>query len=850
MATLSAPSDNEDRVLQEELLQRFAAWKHRFDGSVMPELGNKPMFSESWENLWHNAFAEYDQLESIRTTNGLARQTWQHGVDEERRETEGLRKHKSESTTLSAHKWSVVPLGMILEKYLGASVRSQDKDAATALERWRKFRDVAAEQPQFLHYLSFTQRVSWSMLQHWWLGSYQEPSLSKASRASVEAAASSPGPLTYLFGEVYPDTESFNELRKSVYDSIMFDLFNREFNPYHWEPHVRAVPLATLRLTRSNAIQHATAQRLGYTSYLFLRGLQTKDSGTYRSSIDKPCPWLRREGKSKELPFFLWDVERKRTVTVTELDTDPEEYCCVSHTWGRWRKEAVPIEGVPWLVPQNARFDVERLPEHLQQIRPRVRFIWIDLFCIPQDGSPKANDEINRQALIFQNASRCIAWINDAGQWVGTMNALDWLGVSYLHATTAPGIYDTDTLLQSLHHEADTVSELFSSHTDPAEIKARHSAGLLAGSGPLSALSEDVDTAMEPAVWFSSLWTLQEAMLCPTITFVSRDWAPLTDRAGISVPLDTFFNFIDTVTSVWRNGMPYKVFTEGTIMRYSRYNSLLKSDEHFQSVDHQYLKWPNGPRQLQDLCLITRMNNLLETPSPVGLLMAANVRQCTGSRAPAIMSALGVTDWYKSKPTKKAGNDLVLENFPLAFVREAASKLGASFYESVTRPQEIPEYHGMFNNSQRGSMMPFSATNGWYSRINGMPIQHRSDPQDHPAVKMWTIKQNGSVEIKQAGIVASTGTSNSQDGSPMLLDIRKPEFKLFECPFGDWAKTLPSGTCAYAVSLLQDSQLQHGLILRGPREMLSSTQRLVKVGTFILPWSALPPTTTVDWIVW
>ena len=850
MAYLSIPSDHEASVSQEELLQRFAAWKHRFDVSVMPELRKKPMSSESWENLWHDAMAEYDQLESMRITNGLARQTWQHGVDEERRVTEGVRKHKSKSTTLSAHEWSLVPLGMILEKYLGASVRSRDKDAAIALERWLKFRDLAAEQPQFLHYLSFTQRVSWSILRHWWLGTHQEPSLSKAARATLEAAASLPAPMTYLFGEVYPNTEAFNELRKSVYNSIMFDLFNREFNPCHWEPHVREIPLATLRLTRSKAIQHATAQRLGYTSYVFLRGLQTDNCGTYMGSINKPCPWLCTEGKLKELPFFLWDVEQKRTVTVNELDTDPEEYCCVSHTWGRWRKEAVPIEGVPWRVPQNARFDVERLPEHLKQIRPRVRFIWIDLFCIPQDGSPKADEEINRQAVIFQNASRCIAWINDARQWVGTMKAIDWLGISYLHATTAPGIYDTDKLLHSLDHEANTVSELFSLQADPAEIEARHASGLLAASGPRSALSNKIDTLMEPANWFSSLWTLQEAMLCPDITFVSRDWVPLNDKAGTPVPLDAFFSFIDTVETIWRNGMPYKIFTEDTIRRYSKYNNLLGSDEHFQSAEHQYLKWPNGPRQLQDLCLVTRMDNLIESPSPISLLMVANTRQCTGSRAPAIMSALGVTDWYKSKPTKKTDDDPVLDNYPLAFVKEAASKLGASFYESVTRRHEIPEHHSRFDDSYRGSMMPFSATNGWYSRINAMPIQHRSDPQDHPAVKRWTIKQNGSVKIKQAGIVASIGSSNPQEESPMLLDIRKPEVKIFGCPFGDWAKTLPNGTCAYAVSLLQDSQVQHGLILRGPRKKLFSTQRLVKVGTFILPGSALPPTTTVDWIVW
>lgn len=327
-----------------------------------------------------------------------------------------MRKYKSKSASLTAHEWSLVPLGVILEKYLGISIGTGDTDGAMALERWSKFRDIATEQPQFLRSLSVIQRVSWTLLTHWWSGAYQESSLSNASIAFLKAAASSPGSMIYKFGEAYPDAETFNQLRKSVYNSIMFDLFFREFNPCHWELHVREIPLTTLRTTRVKATQHATAQRLGYTSYMKIRGLKTDECGPYLGSFDKPCPWLPRESKPKELPFYLWDVEQKRTVIVNELSNDPEEYCCVSHTWGRWRKDAIHIEGVPWLVPQNEKFDVERLPEHLQQIQPRIRFIWIDLFCIPQDGSSKADDEINRQALIFQNSSRCIAWINDARQ--------------------------------------------------------------------------------------------------------------------------------------------------------------------------------------------------------------------------------------------------------------------------------------------------------------------------------------------------------------------------------------------------------------------------------------------------
>ena len=813
--------------VEEQLLgSHYADWKRRYEGSTMPKLRRKHLFSSSWEQLWNDAWAEYDRLESVRIEKGFARQTWQNTVEAERTENDNFQRYKSVSETLTAYDWSQAPLGVLLEEYLGARIGSGHIDAALALGRWRRFGEVVAEKPEFYRSLSFSQNVSWTLLNHWWSATYQDPSLSNAAIASLEAAASSRVPTINFFGELYPDANTFTELRKSVYNTVMYDLFNHEFNPYHWEPHVRGISLTVLRQKRSGAIKHATAQRLGHTSYTIMKGSRVYDAGPYMGSLDMPCPWLARETVRKELPFFLWDVEERRTVVVKNLSSEPE-YCCVSHTWGRWRKEAIPIDGVPWLVPQNEKFEVERLPEHLQQIRPSTRFIWIDLFCIPQDGSKKADDEINRQALIFQNASRCIAWINDVKQWNGTSKALDWLGISYLHATTSPGIYDTDTLLHSIGREAETTSELLSAQTDPAEVKKRHAAGLLSASGPRSALSDEVDTLVEPVNWFSSLWTLQEAMLCPDITFVAQDWMPLKDRAGKAIPLDALFISIEIVECVWFSGMPYKTFTEGGILKYTKYSDLFKTGE------HDSTKWPNGPRQLQELCMITRMENLLSFPSPIGLLMVANVRQCSDSRAPAIMSALGVTDWYKSET--KSGRELVLHCYPLAFVKEAAAKLGASFY--IMEPKK-PEQHELFNRSQKGSMMPFSATNGWFSRVLGMPNLYSDTSEDHPAVKTWKIRRDGSVDIRQVGIVASADNANAREFITSLH-------------ISDQVKDLPKGASLYAVSLLREIYGQHVVILQGYRKPWFSTQRLAKVCTAIFNGEAkLPPTTSVDWVVW
>lgn len=818
---------NDVPLVGEQLLRsHYLDWKRRYDGSTKPKLEREDLFSASWEQLWNDAWAEYDRLEIVRIERGFGRQTWQDTVEAERTEDNNFRRYKSASENLTDYEWSQVPLGVLLERYLGASIGSGHIEAALALGRWRRFGEVVAERPEFYHSLSFSRKVSWTLLNHWWSATYQDPSLSNAAIAALKAAASSRVPKVSFFGEVYPDANTFAELRKSVYNSMMYDLFNHEFNLGHWEPHVRELCLTVLRQTRSGAINHATAQRLGHTSYAIIKGSKISDAGPYMGSLDMPCPWLQRETGQKELPFFLWDVEERRTVVVKDLSSEPE-YCCVSHTWGRWRKEAISIDGVPWLVPQNEIFEVKRLPEHLQQIRPSTRFIWIDLFCIPQDGSKKADDEINRQAAIFQNSSRCIAWINDVKQWNGTSKALDWLGISYLHATTCPGVYDTHTLLNSVGREAETASELLSPQTDPAEVRRRHAAGLLSASGPRSALSGEVDTLVEPAHWFSSLWTLQEAMLCPDITFVAQDWMPLKDKAGKAIPLDALFSFIDLVECVWLSGMPYKTFTERGILRYKMYNKL------FNAAEHDYTNWPNGPRQLQDLCMITRMENLLSVPSPIGLLMVANVRQCSDSRAPAIMSALGITDWYKSET--RTDRAMVLNSYPLAFVKEAATKLGASFY--TIQPNKTKE-HEQFKRSHKGSMMPFSATNGWFSRVLGMTSPYSYTAEDHPAVKTWKIRQDGSVDIRQAGIVASAENANAKEFITSLH-------------ITDQVKDLPKGACLYAVSLLRETYGQHVLILQGYRKPWFSTQRLVKVGTAIFTDTRkFPPITSVDWVVW
>ena len=808
------------------LHSRLAVWARQLD---LLDLNEDNLSATTWENQWNRTWAEYDELEKIRIAGGFARLTWQNGMERRRKQYEDLRNWKSKSTTLERKDWSQVPLGVILEKHLGRPVCIGQCDVARALERWYEFRKVIEEQPDFEHSLSFTQQTSWTLLIHWWSANYQDPGLSKAAIALLEAAKASSQKLKCFHGELHPGQETFAKSRKSVYNSMMYNLFNREFNPSYWSEILEELELLKLRIMRRKSNLHAIAQRIAYTSYASIEQLNVPSLGSYTATTDQACPWLARGDENKEYPYYLWDVQQKRTVIAKDLPVEPE-YCCVSHTWGRWRMNDIFIEGVPWLVPRNRRFNVESLPERLQRIRPRTPFIWIDLFCIPQDRSLKAKEEINRQAAIFQNASRCIAWINDVNEWTNTTKALDWIGISYLHATTSSGIYETQKLLNTLYNEAEDDSELFTQKIELAEgVKL-----ILNEPKPQPVLAIGERKLAEPACWFPSLWTLQEAMLCPNLTFVSRDWIDLEDRSGSPISLAAFFKLIDALGAVWDNDKPYQTWTHDSIEKYSSHVGPSQSE-----------KWPNGARQLFYLDLATRMSNLLDSQQPAGLLMAANTRQSTSNRAPAIMSALGVTGWYNPNDNTHTKEDLVLNCYPIAFVHEAAAKLGGSFYITGGGMVKSSDEVDSLSPLTKGSMLPFSARCGWFAKLKEPPNSHGIF-EDHPAVKTWNIKQDGSVKIQKVGILASTERPKNDESW-----LRVFYFGDEPTRFIDWVNNLPKSMCLYAVSVLKYLGCQWGLFLQGyPKPWYSSTQCLVKVGIFATVDLDFPPTTDVRWLIW
>ncbi|KAL8785649.1 MAG: hypothetical protein Q9195_008546 [Heterodermia aff. obscurata] len=826
----------------------YDKWLLKFVNKDYPLLDELDTFSPSWNNLWQSVWESYDALETLSKERHMAQRFWQVETDNYRHEFELSR--QNESGPMTRFEWDRCPLGLRLEQLLDTKMEHRNREWGVALKRAARFERLIDEQPSFKACLSLPQQVSWTLLEEWWSAKYQDLSLSKAARASMKAAASSPAPPMRFYewrsSRGVLQVERSSLIEKSLYHSTLFYLFLLEFHPGYWEPYMKDVYLDGLQRVRKLALAYASTQKLGYASYAALKGLSDVEATAYIGSNQEACPWLQSSSDDQGMPFFLWDVSNRRTEIVGDLDEKPV-YWCVSHTWGRWRKApAIQIDGVPWLVPQNDRFTVSDLPNHLEALQQRggePLFIWIDLFCIPQDRSAKADEEINRQALIFQNASRCLSWQNDVIDWSVTRDALTWLGLSFLQTTSVPGLYDLHQNLSEAYAKSQRCVELFP-EKDAKNVIQDHITGLHQARNDYDIAY--VDSLRQPATWFSSLWTLQEAMLCPDMYLVERNWTQLTDSSGSLIPLNAIFMFVDTVETIWNNGIAYRPY-RGSVVDCS---IDLRKSPPFNTK--QYVKWPRAARQLRELGIVTRMRNLFDSPSPTTVLIAANLRECTGDRAPAIMSAIGVTDWYDSA---RAGvKDLVLNSYPLAFVREAASKLGATFYYSVAWDHKIPRRYQVFRGKYCGSMLPFSFDNAEtrvvsrHFGVSSVPNNIIYEIDDHPAASSWRINVDGSVSIISAGILASSNISTGMN-LKMCITIMSPKSEPQICSFQEWVSRLPKNRVVYAVSLLRDANFQHGIILQSvSKKTVFLLESVVRIDIFHTRTMDFPKTSFVNWL--
>ncbi|XTI83269.1 hypothetical protein V2W45_92302 [Cenococcum geophilum] len=417
-------------------------------------------------------------------------------------------------------------------------------------------------------------------------------------------------------------------------------------------------------------------------------------------------------------PYYLWSIKEKRTVKVSDLGISPM-YAIISHTWGRWRipGENIEIPGVPWAVPANTRFDVATLPAMIENAAFPEDYVWIDLFCIPQDRDDPEQQricrmELIRQANIFRNAATAVAWLFDVEDWGPTAAALAYLAVEFHNNST--------------NEEHTESMPLYNLILQAAGEHANRRCGLL--EGDIYAKSGD---DVEFISWFSSLWTLQEVLMRPDMLLLNRNLEPLVVW-HVTMTLDTIACLVMCRSTTFHNPKDSR-----------------SKAEKLEAIRQVSMKLPSGPREIYVLFSVTGMVQIAR-PSRLSALTLGGKRVCKHSRSQAIMSVTGATLWFRHNDFQQfsdpeSPDNMIFGLYEPGFINELFHLVGGSFFlcrnegPTVTAPPETVhkgETQIRITHSVSGSMLPFSP--GSATRFVSFPEKHR-ELVDHPSVAGWRI---------------------------------------------------------------------------------------------------------------
>jgi hypothetical protein len=621
--------------------------------------------------------------------------------------------------------WAKGPLGEEFEKFRGSE--SEGSGWARAVKNWTGIQhEVAKQDSTFWEEISRSQQNSLRILLEWWNAEYEDPATMAKTRKIILQHCNSPHgeervPTSLTFGK--------SDYQKQLFENFLYELF--------FYGQGKAAPI---QLRREKACRSAACQRLAYLTFLSMseapKHQMHLQGSTYHSPVGavvEACPWLP-DGKRAGLPYYLWSIETRQTVVVHDLPETPE-YVVISHTWGRWRipGAGLSIPGVDWRVPQNTIFQVQDLPAMIYNCRSTFlpcKYLWIDLFCIPQDRSERATLEIARQAEIFGAAHTAIAWLNNVDSWSGLREGILWFGATYFWASN-------DHIPESTGHQA-IASFLESQSSNPTQLFAKFT--------DLFTDAPDISFGEDPCGWFTSLWTLQECLLRPDIVLCDKNWEyfRLTDSAEEApVSLDCIIAFVNWYQLAFSDVTPE-------------------------------VRMPSAPAEIAALVTLTNLTALLESTILTPLVLGDR-RQCESRRAEAIMAAVGATEWYHNLDQSKHEEALVLGRYPIQFLREIHEQIGARFF--CANYAAFCCYWDIFRTSQgienmvavvTGTILPFDPLRKQSRLISGIDSPDRLDD---PATKTWSLADDGTVIIPEAAIVASTSFKfrKKQDFSASLI---------------------------------------------------------------------------------
>lgn len=713
------------------------------------------------------------------------------------------------------------PIGYELESFLG-DTRADLTFRARAVRNWEGWLEVALgpQQEKFTARLSLAQFNSHRILLELWTGPPADKQLlvewTNYYRDETAERAGHGIPLPIETGLSLPLLDD----TASAFENAVFALFAFEFFFTAGQHDGSARVLSMLHSTREEAAVFMSCARLSRQCipqlvsepYMLQKshkspviqssGLRLncsswkKDSATTGAAIE-PCPWLKSKPKQESLPYYLWDRQLNCTIIVSQLQSRPE-YFAISHTWGRWKIEGPPVKlsGTPWSIPANTRFDVHNLPTILRECTAiPYRYVWMDLVCIPQDGSKLSKIEISRQATIFREAANAVMWLNDIEEWRYLPAVVEWLCLEFISQNK----FLRGDLVEPLDNHA--MQDRLSGDVEFMTPKSQK----VGVPGP-----EEINP------WFTSLWTLQEVCLRPDMLIADKHLRLLSPGNAVI----TFDNLVALNYAQWKADKVAKI---GSVRQLS---SLLGT---------------TGLSELPSMTLTT-------------ILGLGSRRYCSEGRAEAIMSVLDATEWFSScADNAEREKDLVMKQYPQSFVQEIRKKLGSSTFFSSARirpyfPEVLAQYAGETDNVSIGSMLPFGSR---------MPIFYfnlgfESGVIPHPSIETWMIESTGAVRVENVVIISS---SMEESSGELLSAIYAPVVgestgmvELQEhVDLHVWVKAYEPSHANYAVSLFASSIGSIGVLLK---ELTPNV--LVKVGIYYLNASrnwALPDTRHVKWLI-
>ncbi|KAK7957987.1 hypothetical protein PG988_012835 [Apiospora saccharicola] len=522
----------------------------------------------------------------------------------------------------------------------------------------------------------------------WYRSEYDYPEVSNTAWEAVKSYKESPGMsyeewkvnlavnLTEQVRDVDEmDTSSLKSDYQVMHAVLWIEEMTLRLNPFEsWGElqhfRRRALEAAVVQrfswfVVKSRKAQYWEEYNQSLNTGLSEEDMASQDCVTAQARLDA-CPWINDPNPAG--PHFLYDIDESKTIEVTD---EIPPYAVISHTWGRWAIERkVQVQGVDWLVPQNQRFSVEWLPNALKEQRyagrafQNIRYVWIDLFCIPQDeGDYKREEEIAKLAQVFRGAVVGYVWMNNVSDWRGAAAALEEICLSAQERKDSV----------SFQFNSNAGNALWVAQKDSADMKGKME---LFGEwlGPFDdpdMIDKNLPPGRQTQVpngWFTSLWTLQKYGLRPDMQILNQNWEPFAICQAKAHRLRVTVGALGCLARIADEEA--LGFTSSTVRPDS-------CDRHQTAA--------------QSLGIVLEHSRLgsLQTTQRSAFLCASRSRVVLSERYEAMMSITGATRWFRQCHKENGydpvalGEELqqkVFGQWPITFLRDLRWQEGAAFF--------------------------------------------------------------------------------------------------------------------------------------------------------------------------